>query len=70
MAMATTTETAVPRSFSVSGVIRGYHVYQIIWTPHVGEKATTVRKPGNEHDRFSVAVLEDKTLFIVGHATG
>ena len=36
--------------FSVFGH-RGYHVYQRIWTPHVGEKATTVRKPGNEHDR-------------------
>ena len=42
MAMATT--TAVPRSFSASGLIRGYHVYQKIWTPHVGDKATTVTK--------------------------
>ena len=37
-------------------------MYQKIWTPHVGEKATTVRKSGNEHDRFTVAVLEDETL--------
>ena len=35
--------------------------------PHVGEKATTVREPGNEHDQFSVAVLEDETLCTVGH---
>jgi len=26
--------------------------------PHVGEKATTVREPGNKHDQFAVAVLE------------
>ena len=65
--MATATATAVPCSFSASGVIRGYHVYQRIWTPHVGEKATTVREPGNEHDRFAVAVLEDETLCTVGH---
>ena len=40
------------RSFSVSGVIRGYDVYQLrIWMPHVGEKATMVREPGNEHDQ-------------------
>ena len=65
--MATATATAVPRSFSASGVIQGYHVYQRIWTPHVGEKPTTVREPGNEHDWFAVAVLEDETLHTVGH---
>ena len=63
--MATATATAVPRSFSVSGVIRGYHVYQSIWTRHVGEKVTMVRKSGNENDQFAVAVLEDKTLCTV-----
>ena len=65
--MATATATAVPHSFLASVVIRGYHVYQRIWTPHVGEKATTVREPGNKHDRFAVAVLEDETLCTVGH---
>ena len=34
--------------------------------PHVGEKETMVREPGNEHDQFSVAVLEDETC-TVGH---
>ena len=63
--MVTATATAVPRSFSVSGVIRGYHVYQRIWMRHVGEKATTVEKSGNEHDQFAVAVLEDETLSTV-----
>ena len=42
-------------------------MYQRIWTPHVGEKPTTVREPGNEHNRFAVAVLEDETLCTVGH---
>ena len=35
-----------------------------IWTPHVGEKATTV---GNEYDWFAVAVFEDEMLCTVGH---
>jgi len=65
--MTMATETAVPRSFSASGIIQGYHVYQRIRTPHVREKATTVREPGNEHDRFAVAVLEDETLCTFGH---
>ena len=33
--------------------------------PHAGEKATTVREPGNKHDRFEVAVLKDETLCTV-----
>ena len=56
------TATAVPESFTASGVIRRYHVYQRIWTPHVGEKATMVRDSGNEHDQFAVVLLEDEML--------
>ena len=37
--------------FSVCGHLRIPHVLKRIWTPHVVEKATTVREPGNEHDR-------------------
>ena len=40
-------------------------MYQRIWMCHVGEKATTVGKSGNEHDQFAVAVLEDETLCTV-----
>ena len=40
-------------------------MYQKIWTPHVGEKATTVRESGNEHDRFTVAVVKDEMLCTV-----
>ena len=54
-------------AFSVPGVIRGYHVYQRMWTPFIGEKATTAREPGNQYDRYAVAVLEDQTLCTVGH---
>ena len=40
-------------------------MYQRIWMHHVGEKATTVGKSGNEHDQFAVAVLKDETLSTV-----
>ena len=41
------------------GVIRGYHVNQTIWTPHVGEKATMIKEPGNKHNRSaSNAVMQ------------
>ena len=38
-----TVDVAVPLFFLASGVIRGYHVYQRIWMPHVGEEVTTLR---------------------------
>ncbi len=43
-------------SFSVRGIVRGYHVYQRTWTAFVGERATKVREPDNEHDQYAVAV--------------
>ena len=51
------------RSFSASGIIRGYHVYNM----DTSEKATMVREPGNEHDRVAVAVLKDEMLCTFGH---
>ena len=40
-------------------------MYQRIWTPHVGEKAMTVRESGNKHNQFAVALLEDEILCTV-----
>ena len=64
--MATT--TAVPRTFlfSVWGHPRITHVSKNTDTS-CRRKATMVREPGNEHDRFAVAVLEDETLCTFGH---
>ena len=45
--------------------IRGYHVYQHIWTPVEGETYSCTREPGNEPDYNVVAVMyEDR---VVGH---
>ena len=63
----TVATTGAMSSFSVPGIICEYHVCQRIWAPFVGEKATTAREPGNEHDPYAVAVLEDQTLCTVGH---
>ena len=35
--------------------------------PHIGEKATTVREPDNEYDRFAVAVLKQEGCCVVRH---
>ena len=47
-------------------VIRGHHVFKVVWTPRVGEILRIGKEPGNTHDRRAVAVLKaDGT--IVGH---
>ena len=53
-------------AFSVESMVRGYHVYQSIWTPSVGEELLCRKEPGNSHDPFAVAVI-DATGNIVGH---
>ena len=45
-------------SLVTPSAICGYHVYQIIWIPEIGEKLTTKRERLNEHDRFAVATMK------------
>ena len=40
--------------------IRGYHVYQHIWTPYVDEMLTCHRETGNIEDPHAVAVIKDE----------
>ena len=61
------TNSIVASSCGLVAVVRGYHVYQRIWTPFVGEKANTTLEVTNVHDRYAIAVLEDDTLCTVGH---
>lgn len=51
--------------FKVACCIRGYHVYNQIWTATMGEVLACEREPTNEQDRYAVAVLKSGT--IVGH---
>ena len=49
----------------ISSCVRGYHVYQDIWTPAVGEELDCIREPTNSSDRYAVAVVKDGLT--VGH---
>ena len=52
-------------SYEFYSFIRGYHVYQHIWTPAEGETYSCTPEPGNEQDCNAVAVMyEDR---VVGH---
>ena len=45
--------------------VRGYHVYQAIWTAAIGEELLCEREPTNAVDRYAVAVVRNST--IIGH---
>ena len=45
--------------------IRGFHVYQQVWSPAVGEIVSCERETTNRHDPFAVMVVKSRTT--VGH---
>ena len=50
-------------SYEFDSFIRGYHVYQHIWTPVEGETYSCTREPGNEQDCNAVAVMyQDRVM--------
>ena len=49
----------------VGFVTKGYHVYQGIWVPKIGEILSTEREPGNPKDKYAVCVKKNEC--IVGH---
>ena len=52
-------------SLQKESCIRGYHIYQQLWTAAVGEHLTCQRERGNTADAYAVSVIKDGT--IVGH---
>ena len=64
IALVTATGHAV---YQIECCIRGYHVYHRIWHPIIGEVLGTTCERENEHDRYTVAVLEEETCCVVGH---
>ena len=64
--MASASAASTTPTFSVPCFVRGYHVYQRIWSPTVGDILITAREPDNAHDEYTVAVSND-THCMVGH---
>ena len=60
--MATSSSVAV---YEVRSFIRGFHEYQHIWTPSIGEVNVLKREPTNPFDSYAVAVRKDNET--VGH---
>ena len=52
-------------SLEVYSYVRGYHVYQDIWNPRIGEALPLEREPDNSEDKFAVAIVRRSR--VVGH---
>ena len=48
-----------------SSYIRGYHDYQAVWTPSLGEMLQLKVEPMNPYDNFAVLIV--KEAVVVGH---
>jgi len=56
--------------FFIDSKIRGYHIYQTIWSnPYVGKELDCKRKPGNSYDPDAVAMTKmiSGASVVVGH---
>ena len=56
---------AVDVEFELPCCVRGYHVYQSVWTAVIGEELFCDREPTNTSDRYAVAIM--KGGVIIGH---
>ena len=57
-------------STSIPSCVRGYHIYNDIWKPNIGDELECKRDPSNIIDRYAVSVLNcdrENRERIVGH---
>ena len=50
---------------TVDIVIRGHHIYKVIWMPTLGEELQLMPEEDNIHDNHAVAVMKEGN--VVGH---
>ena len=51
--------------YEFNSVVRGHHVYKIVWTPTIDETLQVIREDASDHDEYAVAIVKDEC--IVGH---
>ena len=49
----------------LQSVVRGHHVYKVVWTPVIGEELSVKSEENNDHDRRAIAVMKDRE--VIGH---
>ena len=46
-------------------VVYGYHIYQVLWEPHVGKKFIALYESGDGHDRHAMAIYRDSEVGVL-----
>ena len=55
-------------SLVVQTAVRGYHVYQVVWIPTIGEHFVSLHESGNSSDTHAMGVYCDSSPgLLVGH---
>ena len=52
--------------YEFDSAVRGFHKYETIWSPVIGEELPCKREAHNAHDSFAVAVMKEHDV-VVGH---
>ena len=55
----------VKAEYCVDSCVRGYHYYQNIWDPFIGEVLSCLQEDGNPYDMYAVVV--NKSSHVVGY---
>ena len=55
-----------PDCYEVPSFVRGYHAYQDVWNPSVGQVLRLRKESDNSHDRHAVAIVKSGDT-VVGH---
>ncbi len=50
---------------SFNSVVRGFHVYQAVWTPVLNAEYSTNQEHGNAEDQYAVAVTNNDQVVIL-----
>ena len=54
-------------SLEKESVVRGHHIYKVVWTPTIREELLLEAEDDNEHDRYAVCVVKRSDSCVVGH---
>ena len=49
----------------ILSIMRGHHIYKVLWTPVIGEELTVTPEENNNHDHHATVVMKDGE--VVGH---
>ena len=53
--------------YEMESVVRGHHIYKVVWTPVIGEELLLQPEDDNEHDRYAVSLLRCSDSCVVRH---